>query len=176
MKKSLTALVLVASLVASSTANAALTAMLTLKGKGGEIKGSVIQKGREGKIAVIAAEHEVKALTTGRRQHGVYTITKEVDKASPLLYRAMAVNDVLSFELNYWQPNTLGSAGGGGQERLYYTVKLTNARITEIKHKMPNNKNPELVRYAEFEEVSFSYDTIEWVFTDGNIAASDSGR
>jgi type VI secretion system secreted protein Hcp len=38
----------------------ALNAYLRLKGqKQGEIKGSVTQKGREGKILVIGAEHEV---------------------------------------------------------------------------------------------------------------------
>ena len=176
MKKSLTALVLATVFVAASPANAALTAMLTLKGvKSGEIRGSVIQKGREGKIAVIASDHEVKAPPGAKRQHGVYTITKEVDKATPLLYRAMVNGETMSFELNYWQPS-MGGAVGGGQERLFYTVKLTNARISEIHMKMPNNKNPDLTRYAEFEEVSFAYDTIEWIFNDGNVTATDSAK
>ena len=41
-----------------SEADAALNAYLKLKGqKQGEIKGSVTQKGREGRIAVIAVQH-----------------------------------------------------------------------------------------------------------------------
>ncbi|HNC96714.1 MAG TPA: type VI secretion system tube protein Hcp, partial [Myxococcota bacterium] len=55
----------------------ALQAYLTLKGqKSGEVKGSVTQKGREGKIGVIAVSHSIvsprdpqSGLPTGQRQH-----------------------------------------------------------------------------------------------------------
>jgi type VI secretion system secreted protein Hcp len=176
MKKSLVACVLAAALVSSSTADAALSAYLKLKGqKSGEIKGGVIQKGREGLIEVIAAEHTVRADTGGRRTHGVYTITKMIDKSTPLLYRALASNESCDVEFQYYVPNRFGAAGGQGVETLAYTVKLTNARITQINNKMLNNKNPELTRYETFEEVSFTYDTITWTWTDGNVTATDSG-
>ncbi|HZF48038.1 MAG TPA: type VI secretion system tube protein Hcp, partial [Polyangiaceae bacterium] len=55
----------------------ALNAYLKLKGQTqGEIKGSVTQKGREGKIMVIAVSHEIMSprdpasgLPTGKRMH-----------------------------------------------------------------------------------------------------------
>ena len=70
----------------------ALNAYLKLKGqKSGEVKGSVTQKGRENSIMVIAVEHEIisprdaaSGLPTGKRHHKPLTITKEVDKSSPV--------------------------------------------------------------------------------------------
>ena len=71
----------------------ALNAYLSLKGqKQGQIKGSVTQKGREGKIMVIAYSHEIVSprdtaseLPTGKRMHKPLVITKELDKSTPLL-------------------------------------------------------------------------------------------
>lgn len=75
----------------------ALNAYLKLKGqKQGDVKGSVTQKGRENKIMVIAVSHEVvsprdmaSGLPSGKRQHKPFLVTKELDKSSPLLYKAL---------------------------------------------------------------------------------------
>lgn len=159
----------------------ALNAYLKLKGqKHGEVKGSVTQKGREGKIMVIAANHEVFSATdpasgfaTGKVQHKPFIITKEVDKSTPILYDILVNNeDITDWELQFWKPNT-GSAAGAGVEIQYYTVMLTNARIVDISFKMLNNKNPELARYAEYEEIAFTYDKITWTYVNGGITAMD---
>jgi type VI secretion system secreted protein Hcp len=159
----------------------ALNAYLKLKGqKQGIIKGSVTQKGREGKIMVIAVSHEIvsprdaaSGLPTGKRQHKPFVITKELDKSSPLLYNALVNNENISvWELQFFAPQ-LQSAGGAGAEINNYTVKLTNANIADIKCVMLNNKNPELTRYAVYEEVAFTYQKIEWTWVDGGITAED---
>jgi type VI secretion system secreted protein Hcp len=82
----------------------ALNAYLTIKGAvQGQIKGSVTQKGREGQIAVYAYHHEVisprdsaSGLPTGKRQHKPLSITKEIDKSTPLLLRVLVTNEVLT--------------------------------------------------------------------------------
>ena len=157
----------------------ALNAYLKLKGqKQGEIKGSVTQKGREGKIMVIAASHEVlsprdaaSGLATGKRMHKPFVITKEIDKSTPLLYNALVNNEnITEWELQFWTPN---KGKGTGTEKQYYTVKLTNASISDISFHMLNNKNPELVMYAEYEEISFTYQKISWTWVDGGIMAED---
>ena len=38
---------------------------------------------------------------------------------------------------------------------------------------MPNNKNPGLVRYVEYEQVAFTYQKIIWTWNDGGITAAD---
>lgn len=159
----------------------ALNAYLKLKGqKQGEIKGSVTQKGREGKIMVIAASHQVliphdeaTGMLTGRRMHKPFIITKELDKSSPLLYNMLVTNEnITDWELQFWTPN-LRSSTGIGTEKQHYTVKLVNARIVDINFHMLNNKNPDLTRYAEYEEVAFDYEKITWLWVDGGIMAQD---
>jgi type VI secretion system secreted protein Hcp len=163
-------------LLAVTPADAALNAYLIMKGsKQGEFKGSVTQKGRENTIMVIAVDHQVR--NDRGKVHGVYTITKELDKSSPLLYRALTTGETMaSFELQFWTPRVGGAIGGGGTEYQHYTVKLTNARIVDMKFKMLNNKNPELMRYAEFEEVSFTYESISWTWNDGGITTTDTNK
>ena len=154
----------------------ALNAYLKLKGQTqGEIKGSVTQKGREGKIMVIAVSHEIMSprdpasgLPTGKRMHKPFVITKELDKSSPLLYNVLVNNEnITEWETQFWQPSATGA------ELQHYTVKLTNANIASIHFRMLNNKNPELMKYAEYEEVAFTYQKIIWTWTQGGITAED---
>jgi type VI secretion system secreted protein Hcp len=159
----------------------ALNAYLKLKGqKQGEIKGSVTQKGRENKIMVIAVSHEIvsprdpaSGLPTGKRMHKPFIITKELDKSSPLLYSALVNNENISeWELQHWTPQIKATTGVGNEVQMY-TVKLVNANIASINFRMANNKNPELMKYAEYEEVAFTYQKIIWTWNDGGITAED---
>jgi type VI secretion system secreted protein Hcp len=159
----------------------ALNAYLRLKGqKSGEIKGSVTQKGREGKIMIIAADHEIvsprdaaSGLATGKRMHKPMVITKELDKSSPLLYNLLIANETITeWELQFWTPQ-LSAAVGVGSEKQHYTIRLTNARLTGIHFVMPDTKDPELAKRTEYEVLSFSYEKIEWTWNDGGITASD---
>jgi type VI secretion system secreted protein Hcp len=159
----------------------ALNAYLKLKGqKSGEIKGSVTQKGREGKIQVISVSHEIisprdaaSGLPTGKRMHKPFVITKELDKASPLLYNILTMNEnIPEWELQFWTPQIKATAGTG-TEIQHYTIKLTNANIASINFRMANNKHPDLMKFAEYEEVAFTYQKIEWIWTDGGITAMD---
>src|SRR6476661_4498086 len=155
----------------------ALNAYLTLQGNTqGQIKGSVIQKGREDKIMVIAASHEIisprdpaSGLPTGKRMHKPMVITKELDKSSPLLLNCLVTNENISeWELQFWTPQ-LKAATGTGTEVQHYTVKLTNANIASIAFRIPNNKHPDLMKFAEYEEIAFTYQKIEWTWNDGGI-------
>ena len=159
----------------------ALNAVLRLTGqKQGEIKGSCLQKGRVDTIAVIAVSHEIvsprdsaSGLPTGKRQHKPLVITKELDKSSPLLYNVLVNNENISeFNLEFWTPQ-LSAQTGVGAEKQHYTMELVNANIASIAFRMLNNKNPELTRYAEYEEVAFTYQKIEWTWKDGGITAED---
>jgi type VI secretion system secreted protein Hcp len=154
----------------------ALNSYLQLAGsKQGDIIGSVTQKGRTGKIMVMAFNHEVlsprDAVTgqaTGKRMHRPFVITKEIDRSSPLLYEALVNNEVLTT----WQLQCF-AAKATGIEVNNYTVTLTNAVITDIKSTMLNNKVAENIKMPLMEEVSFIYEKVEWLWVDGGIIASD---
>ena len=154
----------------------ALNAYLTMKGETqGDIKGSVTQKGREDKIMVIAVQHEVSSprdaasgLPTGKRQHHPFVITKELDKSTPLLFQALTNNEnITEWKLEHWQPSKTGV------EQNHYTVELQNASIAFIRSLMPNNKHPELMKFAEYEEIGFCYQKIVWTWMDGGVTAED---
>jgi type VI secretion system secreted protein Hcp len=160
----------------------ALNGYLKLKGqKQGEIKGSVTQKGRENKIMVIAVSHEIvsprdpaSGLPSGKRMHKPFVITKELDKSSPLLYSLLCHNEnIPEWELQFWTPQ-IDPKRGTGAEVQHFTVKLENANIASIHFRMANNKHPDLMKFAEYEEVAFTYEKIVWTWTDGGVEADDS--
>lgn len=161
----------------------ALNAYLKITGsKQGIIKGSCIQKGKEGLIEVIAFDHQITSprdaatgQASGKRQHQPLVVTKELDKSTTALIQALIQNETLiSFELKFFAPNKLGTAGGQGAEFNHFTIRLKNASVAGIKTIMPNNKNPELSKYAEYEECAFVYEEIEWIWTQGGLTASDT--
>jgi type VI secretion system secreted protein Hcp len=82
---------------------------------------------------------------------------------------------ITDWELQFWAPKGIGtSAGAAGVEIMRYSVRLTQAAICDIRFHMLNNKNPELARYAEYEEVAFTYQKIEWTWVPTALSASDS--
>jgi type VI secretion system secreted protein Hcp len=154
----------------------ALNAYLKIKGeKQGEIKGSVTQRDHEDWIMVTGASHSLESprdassgLPTGARVHEPFVITKELDQSTPLLYN-MLVNgeNIVEWELQFWGPSSTGEEGN------HYTVRLTNASIANIDFTMPDNKDPNLLQRAEYEEISFTYQKIQWIWNNGGITTSD---
>jgi type VI secretion system secreted protein Hcp len=154
----------------------ALTAYLRVVGtKQGEIKGSVTQKGREGRIAVIAMSHEflsprdpATGMATGKRMHKPLVVTKEMDRASTGLRSMLIGNEVAKdWELQFFRPAPTG------QETQYLTIRLTNAGISSIEMTMPNNKRADLAGLETYEDVEFVYQKIEWTWVDGGLIATD---
>lgn len=156
----------------------ALNAYLKMKGqKAGQIKGSTTQKGREGLIMVFAYTHGIDSprdtasgRPTGKRKHGALTITKEIDKASPLIYSALVNNETITeFDLRFWRPSSKGT----GAEEQFYTIKLTNASISAVDQYVLDTKDPANMKYPPMEKVSFTYQKITWTYEDGGITAED---
>lgn len=148
--------------------------------KSGQIKGSITQKGREESIGVIAISHSIvsprdpqSGLPTGQRLHKPFVFTKEVDKATPALFNVLCTNENLSSAtFKFWQPQIKATTGVGSEVQ-FFTVKLTNANIASIDFRQPNIRNPETMKLAEYEEISLTYQKIEWTWTDGGVVASD---
>lgn len=164
-----------------------LNAVLSLKGqKQGEIRGSATQKGREGRLLVLAAQHELTSprdaatgQATGRRMHKPFTIVKEVDASTPRLYAALAAAEPLTaWELQCW-----GTSELTGESVLQYVVRLFNASVVGIRFiagdcDMPGapgmaRHTSAWTRASAFEEVSFTYQRIEWTWAPTGLASGD---
>ena len=128
-------------------------------------------------MLVIASSHEIisprdaaSGMATGKRLHKPFVITKELDKASPLLYSALTKNETFpEVELQFYR----ATPGATGMEAVFYTVKLTNASISTIRFVQPNTQQTETRQLAEYEEISFTYQRIEWTINQGNVTAVD---
>ena len=154
----------------------ALAGYLTLTGtKHGPITGSVTQKGREGSIEVVSLHHEIVAprdpasgRPTGKRMHKPFSVTKPLDRASPLLYEMLSNNENLSeVTLRVFKPHP------SGVEKHAFTVHLVNATISSIQLRLLNTRLARNGKMPELEEVSFTYQRIEWTWMDGNVTADD---
>ena len=105
--------------------------------------------------------------------HKPFVVTIELDKATPLIYNALSTNENLpEVTLEFWTPQNKGVVGVGVEVQ-HYTVKLTNASISDVHFHMQNIRNPELVKYPESLDISFTYQKVEWIWKDGGIIASD---
>ncbi|MCP4577796.1 MAG: type VI secretion system tube protein Hcp [Deltaproteobacteria bacterium] len=141
-----------------------------------DIPGSVKVEGREDTMQIVGFDHgihipmDVKDGTaSGTRVHGQFKILKNYDKASPELYKFLCQGKTIpQADLSWYEIDDQGN------EKVYFTHTLQNAKVTNIKAWMPNVDDPQTERYKHMEEVSFQYEKITWKFTDGNVEASDS--
>ena len=155
------------------------TMYLKVKGANqGDIKGDCSQTGREDTILVYSLDHAVEiprdthtGLPTGQRIHMPLKIQKHKDQASPLLYQACCSGErITEFELDFYRINDKG------QEEHYYTIKLSNAIIVEMREYTPMTFLAENKPYRDMEEVSFSYEKIVWTYEPDGIEAEDDWK
>ncbi len=149
---------------------------LEVEGKNqGKIEGSCEMQGREGTILIQALTHNVHiprspqtGLPTGKRVHGPLVVTKELDKASPMLYQALCTGEQMKSVVIKWY-----RIDPSGTEEHYFTTKLEDAIITEIKAWMPNALDVNKETFKHMEDVSFTYKKIIWTWEPDGIEAED---
>jgi type VI secretion system secreted protein Hcp len=141
----------------------------------GQITGSVTSAPHQGTIEVTVTSHEIVSprdaatgQATGKRTHKPFVITKELDRSSPLLYKALIENETITtWELQFWQPSTKGN------EKHYYTIQLSNAHVSNIAFGLADDQNPHLSKRKAYESVAFTYQKIAWTWVDGAITTED---
>jgi type VI secretion system secreted protein Hcp len=146
--------------------------MIAIGDTAGQINGDVTVPGYEDAVEILSFNHAVvsprdaaSGLPTGKRQHKPITVTKPLDKASPLLMGALVNNE----NLNDVQFHFL-SLDKTGKVTHYYTIELQNAAISSIRTVLVENERGSLDTY---EQISFVYQKIFWTFEDGGITAED---
>lgn len=117
-------------------------------------------------ILVLAFEHQVLVPTddrtgerTGNPRHKRLVITKLLDKATPLLWGALAQNSELNITLEFFRG---ADASSGGEPVHYYTIELEGAKITEISTHSPDVMDPRNDAAMAHEKVSLTYGSISW--------------
>ena len=157
--------------------HAAETVALFLKGqKSGAIQGESTLRSpdRAGSIECLYYEQGASSprdaasgLPTGKRTYRQIIFRKRIDRSSPILWDVMATNENLpEARFLFFRP------AANGQEQ-FYTVKLTNANIASIRDYVPSVVDPATATQPPMEEVTLTFQRIEWTFTNGGITAQD---
>lgn len=155
------------------------TVHLYLKANGSDIQGESSQTslGRENSIECVHFETSVKTaretgsgMATGRRQHEPIHILKRIDKASPLIAKALCENQVVDAAFKFFRPNPTGD----GTTEQFYTVEIKKGRIASQRQWVPDTINPASTNMPPMEEVSFVFHTIMWTYTNGGVTHQDT--
>jgi len=155
------------------------TVHLYLKANGTDIKGNSSQTslGREDSIeclyfqaSVHTAREKGSGLASGRRTHDPLMIRKRVDKASPLLAKALCQNEVIDGVFKFFRPNPTGD----GTTQHFYTVEITKGRVATHRLFNPDTIDPASSTWPAMEEVSFVFHTITWTYEDGGVTHTDT--
>ena len=110
-------------------------------------------------LAIAGLTHEIvsprdpaSGLPTGKRQHNPFTITKMIDKTTPLLLNALVNNENLVF---------VKVAITDGTSNTIMITELTNASVASRR------------QIGQTEEITFTYQKISWTWVDGGVTAQD---
>lgn len=114
--------------------------------------GNKAQIAHQDQIMVTSLSHGLKRAQNVNHQE--LTITKPVDKSSPLLGKAISENECLTCDFVFYRTNRFGI------NEPYYKLKLANARLSNIGLTVPHTIN-DSPGQAE-ESVSFTYESINW--------------
>lgn len=142
----------------------------------GDIKGPVVQKGREGWMEIFSCEHEVisprdsaSGLAVGKRVHKPLIVTKENDRSTPQLYQCLVTNEQITIvEIRFFTSKPTGI------ETNYFTITLTDATVSAMKFQKRPTFLPENQRLPELLEISFTYRRIEWNDKLDGITSGDN--
>ena len=154
------------------------TVHLFLKANGADVKGESSQTslGRANSIECLEFEHAIKTaretgsgMASGRRQYEPITIRKRIDKASPLIAKALVENQKIDGVFKFFRPNPKGD----GTTEQFYTVEIKDGRVSGLTQILPDTFNPASSNMPPMEDVSFVFHTIIWTITDGGLTHED---
>jgi type VI secretion system secreted protein Hcp len=140
--------------------------------------GNVFVEGHEDEILVQKIEHQISVPTdpqsgqpSGQRVHKPFKFTSALNKATPLMYQALASGEKLeSVVVRWYRTSTEGK-----QEHFFSTV-LEDATIVEINTVLPHAQDKLNENYTQSIEVAMAYRKINWVHVIANTEGSDDWR
>lgn len=140
--------------------------------------GNVYVEGHEDEILVQEIKHEVSTPTdpqsgqpTGQRVHKPLTFTSTLNKATPLMYRALVTGEMLpEVKINWYRTSV------EGKQEHFFTTKLEDATIVNINTVLPHAQDKENENYTQLIEVSLAYRKITWAHDVANTEGSDDWR
>jgi type VI secretion system secreted protein Hcp len=155
------------------------TVHLFLKANGADIKGESSQTslGRADSIEIVEFIHSVKTAreagssrATGRRQYEPIVIRKRIDKASPLIAKALVRNEKIEGKFMFFRP----SPAGDGTTEQFYTIEIKDGRVASFKQEVEDTIVPASSTLPPMEEIGFVFHSIVWTISDGGVTHEDT--
>lgn len=140
--------------------------------------GNVFVEGHEDEILAQEIDHQIGAPTdpqsgqpTGQRVHKPLTFTSALNKASPLLYQALATGEMLpTVEVRWFRTST------DGKQEHFFTTKLEEATVVDIHTVLPHSQDSDNSNYTQLIKTSLSYRKVSWSHVVAGTEASDDWR
>jgi type VI secretion system secreted protein Hcp len=152
--------------------------LLFLTANGTAIEGDSLQKTREGAIECVYFSSSVattrvtsgSGMATGRRTHGPIVIRKRIDKATPLLAKALVQNEVVVGTFKFFR------LAEDGTEQHFFTIEFDHGRVAAQTTYSPDNvaASGQAGQAPFMEEVRFVYQLITWRYDPDGIEFEDS--
>lgn len=140
--------------------------------------GNVFVEGHEDEILVQKIEHQIGVPTdpqsgqpSGQRIHKPFKFTSALNKATPLMYQALASGEKLESVVVRWYR----TSSEGKQEHFFNTV-LEDATIVEIHTVLPHAQDKVNENYTQLIEVAMAYRKITWTHIAAGTEGSDDWR
>jgi len=159
----------------------AMTVHLSLKANGEDIQGesTVTTLDREDTIecfsfqyGVLSASEAMSGSATGRRNYAPVSIIKRVDKATPLLWKALCENHIIEGTFKFFRP----SPAGDGTTEHFYTVEIKEARIAGIDLNSPDASGGAGQAEPPIEIIDFVYNNMSQTYESTGAAHEDNFR
>jgi type VI secretion system secreted protein Hcp len=151
--------------------------VLTEDASSKESIGAYYKENHSDTISVFALDHRIMvpvdnrvgAVTSNRRHEGL-TVTKMIDKSSPLLFNLLGKPTELTCSFEFFRSSDITNEG---EPELFYTIELEEAKIISIRTISPNRLHPENDHLVAHEELTFTYGSITWEHPVGSTNALD---
>lgn len=140
--------------------------------------GNVFVEGHEDEILVQKIEHQISVPTdpqsgqpAGQRVHKPFKFTSALNKATPLMYQALASGEKLDNVLVRWYRTSTE-----GKQEHFFTTEMEDATIVDINTVLPHAQDKLNENYTQLIEVAIAYRKITWTHETGGTAGSDDWR
>lgn len=154
---------------------------LDLQANGMTVAGDLQIEKSEGAIECLSYVSSVSATTrqgsgvataAGRRVHDGITIRKAIDRATPLLARALCFNEQIEATFRFFRPSPYGD----GTLEQFFTVEIDQARLTAITLVSPDgfSNGGDAPGVPAFEDVQFAFGRIVWRYEPDGIEFEDT--
>jgi type VI secretion system secreted protein Hcp len=140
--------------------------------------GNAYVEGHEDEILAQEIDHTIFTPTdpqsgqpSGQRVHKPLTFTSALNKASPMLYQALAQGEMLpTVEIKWYRTSV------DGKQEHFFTTTLTDATVVDMHTVLPHAQDSGNANYTQLIKTSLAYRKIEWLHVVATTEGSDDWR